>query len=77
MEDVYISANGLSAIDSSTKQSISITVTHKFENIEKLTSHNERLNALEVILPSFSLEYMANLKHSIAKEIACFLYEDW
>lgn len=77
LEDVYISANGLSAIDSSTKQSISIIETHKFENIEKLVSHNARLSTLEVILPGISLEYMANLKHSITKEIASFLYEDW
>lgn len=77
LEDVCISANGLYAIDSSTKQTISITPTDKFENIEKLISHNARLNALEVILPDLILEYMANLKHSISKEIASFLYEDW
>lgn len=77
LEDVYIGANGLSAIESSTKKSISITVTDKFENIEKLVSHNARLNTLEAILPGISLEYMANLKHSISKEIASFLYEDW
>lgn len=77
LENVCNSQNGLSAIDSSTKQCISVTVTDKFENIEKLVSHNARLNALEVILPGISLEYMANLKHSITKEIASFLYEDW
>lgn len=77
LEDVYISANGLSAIESSTKKSISITATDKFENIEKFNGHNARLNALEVGFPGISLEYMANLKHSITKEIASFLYEDW
>lgn len=77
LENLQITENSLSAIDSSTKQSISITVTDKFENIEKHISHNARLNASEVILPGITLEYLANLKHSITKEIASFLYEDW
>lgn len=77
LENICISANGLSALDSSTKQTISITATDKFENIEKLISHNVRLNALPVILPGISLEYLASLKHSIAKAIGSFLYEDW
>jgi hypothetical protein len=77
LEDLYISANGLSAIESSTEKSITINATDKFENIEKFNGHNARLNALEVGFPGISLEYMANLKHSITKEIASFLYEDW
>ncbi|SEB02028.1 hypothetical protein SAMN05443667_11594 [Flavobacterium gillisiae] len=77
LEDLHFNKNGLSAIDSSTKQSISLIVTDKFENGEKLVNHNLRINEIEAILPDIILEYMAKLKHSIAKEIGSFLYEDW
>lgn len=77
LEDLHINKDTLSAVDSNTKQSISLIVTNKFENIEKLKNHNLRINTMGVNFPDIGNEYMANQKHSIIKEISNFLHEDW
>jgi hypothetical protein len=77
LEDVKISHTGLEAIESETKERVSLYITNSSDNIEKLKQHIIRLEALESKDSGQSLEYMALLKHTIGKAISDFLYEDW
>lgn len=77
LENIKITAIGISAVDSTTKKSVNIIKTDKFENVAKFILHETRLKTLEVKAPDISTEYMAMLKHKTSKEIANFLYEDW
>lgn len=77
LENIKISNTGLEAIESDTKERVTLNITNSADNIEKLAQHNDRVADLEAKDPAPSLAYMAQLKHTLSKAIAGFLYEDW
>lgn len=73
LEKVEITNDGLSAIESVSKNAISLISTDKPENVNKLIDHNNRI----LLSPSISEKYIANLKNLLFKEIGNLLYDDW
>jgi hypothetical protein len=77
LKDIKISHTGLEAFESETKERVSLYTTNSSDNIKKLVQHNARVLALEAKDSAPSLQYMAELKRTVGKAVAGFLYEDW